>query len=157
MSEREWRLSLLLQFPPEEFLIDPPAPTGYRWYPRKEQIVMTTDGYGTRGGGSRSWGPMTTAKVAENGVEITPERMMYREMAVKYEAILAELRIIRSLRDGAPTLHSGKDWHVGVITGGDNEIHIILGSTEEAKAWIAWLFDNCGRPDPSEMGKNDVV
>lgn len=54
-----------------------------------------------------------------------------------------------------PTLHSGVDWHIGAATrGGDTEIRIVLRSTDEAKAWIAWLFDNCGQPDTVEMERN---
>jgi len=64
--------------------------------------------------------------------------------------------IDKSQTTAPPTLHSGIDWHVGATAGnGDTEIRIVLRSTTEAMAWIEWLFDNCGQPDPAEMEPNN--
>jgi hypothetical protein len=65
-------------------------------------------GMPARGGGGGGYPVMpSVVRHFENGIEITPEQMMYRNMLARYQDILSELRVIRTLleeiNDGSPT------------------------------------------------------
>lgn len=89
---------------------------------------------------------------------------MLRECAAAIRALMAERNAAvgvereacaRRAMSAAPHLSSIDDWHVSKCANGTaNEIHIVLSSDEEARAWAVWLFENARDAEAANLGAN---